>query len=235
MAINNEALRRRGNIEWIHVRHEEVGGLRGGRRGEITGRLAVCAGCCGPGQCASDQRSLRLPSRPRVPVLAIAAHIPSPEIGSGYFQETHPQNLFRECSHYCELVSRPAPAPYVLEIAMRTAIGQRGVAVIIIPATSPVKAAPERAARRIAGCCRHRPVVVPRSRSSRRSPDCSTAPSGSPCSAAPVAPARTRRCCALAEALKSADRARARAARRIVEYDNPYDVGMTGLIGFSSG
>ncbi len=127
-----EALRRRGTIEWIHVRHEEVAAFAAAGEAEMTGSLAVCAGSCGPGNLHLIN-GLFDAHRSRVPVLAIAAQIPSAEIGGGYFQETHPQNLFRECSHYCELVSDPSQLPYVLENAIRAAVGLRGVAVIAMP------------------------------------------------------------------------------------------------------
>ncbi|SUH38428.1 pyruvate dehydrogenase [Salmonella enterica subsp. enterica] len=72
-------------------------------------------------------------------------HIPSSEIGSGYFQETHPQELFRECSHYCELVSSPEQIPQVLAIAMRKAVLNRGVSVVVLPGDVALKPAPENA------------------------------------------------------------------------------------------
>src|SRR3954465_1412774 len=127
-----EALRRRGTIEWIHVRHEEVGAFPAAGEGEMTGILAVCAGSCGPGNMHLIN-GLYDAHRSRVPVVAIAAQIPSPEIGRGYFQETKPEELFRGCSHYCELVSHPSQLPAVLELAVRAAVGHRGVAVIVIP------------------------------------------------------------------------------------------------------
>src|SRR5580658_7885692 len=127
-----EALRKRKTIDWIHVRHEEVAAFAAAGESQITGGLAVCAGSCGPGNLHLIN-GLFDAHRSRVPVLAIAAQIPSDEVGSGYFQETHPDSLFRECSHYCELISHPSQLPAVLETAMRTAIGRRGVAVIVIP------------------------------------------------------------------------------------------------------
>src|SRR5215468_334448 len=127
-----DAIRRQGKIEWIHVRHEEVGAFAAGAEAHLTGELAVCAGSCGPGNLHLINGLFDC-HRNRVPVLAIAAHIPSPEIGGGYFQETHPEILFRECSHYCEFISQPAQMPRVLEIAMRTAIEKGGVAVIVLP------------------------------------------------------------------------------------------------------
>ena len=80
-----------------------------------------------------------------MPVLAIAAHIPSAEIGTDYFQETHPETLFKECSHYCELVSSAKQMPRTLEVAIREAVGRRGVSVVVIPgdvALQPANDAP---------------------------------------------------------------------------------------------
>src|SRR6218665_2743918 len=127
-----EALRQTGTIDWVHVRHEEVAAFAAAGEAQITGQLAVCAGSRGPGNLHLIN-GLYDAQRSRTPVLAIAAQIPSSEIGGGYFQETHPQNLFRECSVYCELVSDPSQMPYVLENAIRAAVGERGVAVVVIP------------------------------------------------------------------------------------------------------
>lgn len=138
-----ESIRARGTIDWIHVRHEEAGAFAAGAESQITGGLAVCAGSCGPGH-VHLVNGLYDCHRTGAPVLAIAAHIPSAEIGSGYFQETNPTALFRDCSHYCELVSDPAQLPFVLENAMRAAIGQRGVAVVVIPGDVAMKDAPKR-------------------------------------------------------------------------------------------
>src|SRR6185503_10780413 len=127
-----DSIRRQGKIEWLHVRHEEVAAFAAGAEAHLTGELAVCAGSCGPGNLHLINGLFDC-HRSRMPVLAIAAHIPSAEIGSGYFQETHPQNLFRECSHYCELVSHPTQMPRVLEIAIREALGKGGVSVVVMP------------------------------------------------------------------------------------------------------
>ena len=116
-----DALRSDGTIEWVHVRNEEVAAFAAGADAHLTGTLAVCAASCGPGNLHLINGLFDC-HRNRVPVLAIAAHIPSEEIGTNYFQETHPQNLFKECSHYCEMVGIPEQMPRVLEIAMRTAI-----------------------------------------------------------------------------------------------------------------
>src|ERR1700678_2663998 len=127
-----ESLRVRRKIEWIAVRNEEVAAFAAGAEAQLTGTLAVCAGSCGPGNLHLIN-GLYDCQRNRVPVLAIAAQILSNEIGSGYFQETHPEHVFAQCSHYCELISQPEQMPRVLEIAMQTAISQRGVSVVAIP------------------------------------------------------------------------------------------------------
>src|SRR5438309_6293012 len=127
-----DAIRKSRQIDWLHVRHEETAAFAAGADAQITGQLAVCAGSCGPGNLHLIN-GLYDCHRTRVPVLAIAAQIPSSEIGSGYFQETHPEHLFAQCSHYCELISQPEQMPRVLEIAMQTAIARRGVSVIALP------------------------------------------------------------------------------------------------------
>src|SRR3989442_10143942 len=127
-----DSIRRREQPHWIHLRHEETAAFAAGAEAHLTGRLAVCAGSCGPGNLHLIN-GLYDCHRSRVPVLAIAAQIPTSEIGSGYFQETHPEQLFAQCSHYCELVSHPEQMPRVLEIAIQTAISRRGVSVVVIP------------------------------------------------------------------------------------------------------
>src|SRR5215470_15768577 len=127
-----DSIRATGLIDWVHMRNEEVAAFAAGAEAHLTERLAVCAGSCGPGNLHLIN-GLYESQRNRVPVLAIAAQIPSAEMGSGYFQETHPEHLFQQCSHYCELVSQSEQMPRVLEIAMQTAISRRGVAVMIIP------------------------------------------------------------------------------------------------------
>src|SRR5258706_16476820 len=139
-----DSIRTRGTIKWVPVRHEETAAFAAGADAHLTGQLAVCAGSCGPGNLHLIN-GLYECHRSRVPVLAIAAHIPSQEIGSGYFQETHPENLFKECSHYCELVSSASQMPRVLEVAIREAIGKRGVSVVVLPgdvALQPASNAP---------------------------------------------------------------------------------------------
>jgi pyruvate dehydrogenase (quinone) len=127
-----DALRRRGEIEWLHMRHEEGAAFAAGAEAHLTGELAVCAGSCGPGNLHLINGLFDC-QRSGVPVLAIAAHIPSTEIGIDYFQATHPESLFKDCSHYVELVSNPALVAQVLNRAIRVAVARRGVAVVVIP------------------------------------------------------------------------------------------------------
>src|ERR1700752_717965 len=123
---------RRSTLKWVDVRHEESGAYAAGAEAQLTGQLAVCAGSCGPGNLHLIN-GLYDAHRSMAPVLAIAAHIPSSEIGTGYFQETHPDQLFRECSHYCEPVSNPRQFPGMLHSALQHAVSQRGVSVIVLP------------------------------------------------------------------------------------------------------
>ena len=127
-----DALRRQEQIEWIHMRNEESAAFAAGAEAHLTGELAVCAGSCGPGNLHLIN-GLFDAHRSGVPVLALAAHIPGSEIGIDYFQATHPESLFKECSHYVELVSDAGQLPQILHRAMRTAIARRGVAVVVIP------------------------------------------------------------------------------------------------------
>ena len=152
----SDSLNRMGTIDWMPTRHEEVAAFAAGAEAQLTGELAVCAGSCGPGNLHLINGLFDC-HRNHVRVLAIAAHIPSSEIGSGYFQETHPQELFRECSHYCELVSSPEQIPQVLAIAMRKAVLNRGVSVVVLPGDVALKPAPESATTALE---RHRPTVV---------------------------------------------------------------------------
>jgi len=228
-----EALRQDGSIAWIHTRHEESAAFAAGAEAHLTGALAVCAGSCGPGNLHLIN-GLFDAHRSRVPVLAIAAQIPSAEIGRGYFQETHPQNLFQECSHYCELVSSPAQLPGVIETAIRVAVAERGVAVVVIPGDVGLMTMPDDAPA-LSGALVPSPAVV-------RPRDADLDALAGMLDAAGRVTLLCGRGCAgahaellqLAEALK-APVVHALGGKEHVEWDNPYDVGMTGLIGFSSG
>jgi len=155
-----DALRRQGKIEWVHVRHEETAAFAAGAEAHLTGQLAVCAGSCGPGNLHLINGLFDC-HRSRVPVLAIAAQIPSAEIGSGYFQETHPQTLFKECSHYCELISGANQMPHALEVAIREAVGRRGVAVLVMPGDVALQAASNASPVKVEGLLPTAPVVTP--------------------------------------------------------------------------
>ena len=133
-----DSLRRSRAIAWVHMRHEEAGAFAAGAEAHLTGKIAVCAGSCGPGNLHLINGLFDC-QRSRVPVLAIAAHIPSAEIGSQYFQATHPETLFAECAHYVELVSNIEHLPRILERAIRVAVGERGVAVVVIPGDIALK------------------------------------------------------------------------------------------------
>src|ERR1700736_1869731 len=228
-----DSLRRQGKIEWIHVRHEEAAAFAAGAEAHLTGELAVCAGSCGPGNLHLINGLFDC-HRSRVPVLAIAAQIPSAEIGAGYFQETHPQTLFQECSHYCELVSGANQMPRALEVAIREAVGKRGVSVLVMPGDIALQPASDASPAKAAGLLPAAPVVTPRKQDlellaallngkSRVTILC-----GSGCEGA------HNELLALGECLK-APMVHTMRGKEHVEWENPYDVGMTGLIGFSSG
>src|SRR5712664_4235618 len=226
-----DSIRGKKQLQWIHVRHEETAAFAAGAEAHLTGRLAVCAGSCGPGNLHLIN-GLYDCHRSRVPVLAIAAQIPTSEIGSGYFQETHPEQLFAQCSHYCELVSHPEQMPRVLEIAMQTAISRRGVAVVVLPGDVALQDAVGRAPR--LHFPEPRPSVSPSDdelavlakvlNGSTRT----TIFAGAGCAGAHT------ELIELAGKLK-APIVHAMRGKEFIEYDNPFDVGMTGLLGFSSG
>ena len=226
-----EEVRGRKEITWTHVRNEEVGAFAAGAEAYLTKDLTVCAGSCGPGNLHLINGLFDC-HRSRVPVLAIAAQIPSPEIGSDYFQETHPERLFRDCSHYCETVTSPEQFPRILEIAMRTALTKRGVAVIVLPGDIAFLKAPERRVpfRLNFQLPLVRPTEVELDKAAQLLNDAKkiTILGGAGCAGAH------------GELLETAERLKAPIVHALrgkeyIEHDNPYDVGMTGLLGFSSG
>src|ERR1700760_1693663 len=225
-----DSLRRKETIEWVHMRHEEGAAFAAAAEAHLTGQLAVCAGSCGPGNLHLIN-GLFDAQRSGVPVLAIAAHIPSSEIGIDYFQATHPESLFKECSHYVELVSNPGQLPQILTRAMRVAVARRGVAVVVLPgdvALKPVSSAVP------AWLIPARPVVRPNTAEIDRLAALLNEGSrvtffcGAGCAGA------HGEVLALAKKLQ-APIVHSLRGKEFMEYDNPYDVGMTGLIGFSSG
>jgi pyruvate dehydrogenase (quinone) len=226
-----DTIRKTKKIEWLHVRHEEVAAFAAGAEAHLTNEIAVCAGSCGPGNLHLINGLFDC-HRSRVPVLAIAAQIPSHEIGSGYFQETHPENLFKDCSYYCELISQPEQMPRVLAIAMRTAITKRGVAVVVIPGDIALRECPEGAitlgVSRIASVVRPSDGELLLAANLLNGAKRVTILGGAGCEGA------HDELIAIAERLK-APVVHAMRGKEFIEYDNPYDVGMTGLLGFSSG
>ncbi len=226
-----DAIRRNKSIEWMHMRHEEAAAFAAGAESQLTGEIAVCAGSCGPGNLHLIN-GLYDCHRSRVPVLAIAAQVPSQEIGSGYFQETHPEHLFKDCSHYCEMISQAEQMPRVLGIAMRTAIAQRGVAVVVIPGDVLQRECPDPPLA--LGIHHPASVVCPSLPELALAADyLNRAQKVTILGGAGCEGARTQ-LMALAAKLK-APVVHAMRGKEFIEHDNPYDVGMTGLLGFSSG
>ena len=225
-----DSLRKQKKIQWVHMRHEEASAFAAGAEAHLSGELAVCAGSCGPGNLHLINGLFDC-HRSRVPVLAIAAHIPSPEIGGSYFQETHPEQLFAECAHYVELVSNVEQMPRILEKAIRIAVARRGVAVVVIPGDIALQSSDAPAARWLAP----RPPLVRPSDSDIEAlaallndGERLTMMCGAGCAGAHA------EITALAGKLH-APIVHSLRGKEHVEYDNPFDVGMTGLIGFASG
>ncbi len=226
-----DVIRQRGDIQWASMRHEETAAFAAGADAHLTGNLAVCAGSCGPGNMHLIN-GLYDAHRNRVPVLAIAAHIPSREIGSGYFQETHPDPLFRECSHYCESVSHPEQMPRIVEIAIQTAISRRGVSVVILSGDIALQEASSPGPRlkfsvptpSVRPCDEEIDTLAEILNRGRKI----TILGGAGCAGAHP------ELIGVAGKLK-APIVHAMRGKEFIEYNNPFDVGMTGLLGFSSG
>lgn len=225
-----DALRGTPSIEWVHVRHEEAAAFAAAAEAALTGEVAVCAGSAGPGNLHLIN-GLYDANRSRVPVLAIAAHIPSAEIGSNYFQETHPQEVFRECSVYAEQVTDPAQMPRILEIALRTAVEKRGVAVVVL---SGDVALTQIDAERVTVVRRTEPRVVPSDDELREAAGILNSAGKVTILAGAGVEGAHGEVIALADEL-GAPIVHAFRGKEFIEYDNPFDVGMTGLLGFSSG
>jgi pyruvate dehydrogenase (quinone) len=229
-AIRRTGGSEKGGIDWVHVRNEEAGAFAAAAEAQLTGRLAVCAGSCGPGNLHLLQ-GVYDAHRSGAPVLAIASHIPAAQIGTGFFQETHPERLFGECSHFCELVSQPDQMPRLARIAVQTAVGRRGAAVLVLPGD----VAQERAAH----------------------PTGTGVTFGTPPEIIPAQTDLDR----LAERIERAEKVMIMAGagcrnahdevmelagtigapvghslrgKEYIQYDNPYDVGMSGLLGYGA-
>jgi pyruvate dehydrogenase (quinone) len=226
-----ESIRTRTDIHWVPVRHEESAAFAAGAEAHLDGQLTVCAGSCGPGNLHLIN-GLYDCHRSRVPVLAIAAQIPSSELGSNYFQETHPEHLFAQCSHFCELVSQPEQMPRILEIAIQTAITRRGVAVIILPGDIGLAGA----------VGQHPRLHFPEPKTDMCPSDNELTELANMLNSSKKITILAGAGCAGAhqELINLADRLKAPIVHTVrgkefIEYDNPFDVGMTGLIGYSSG
>lgn len=226
-----DALQKEKSIDWIHTRHEEVAAFAAGAEAHLSDELAVCAGSCGPGNLHLIN-GLYDCQRNNVPVLALAAHIPTPEIGLNYFQATHPEILFQECSVFCEVLSDASQLPQMLNTAIQTAIAKKGVAVLVISgdvAMQPIKQLPE-----LNYIANPKPVITPSQEELTKAADILnkskriTLLCGYGCKDAHDALIQ------LGEKLQS-PMVHALRGKEWVEYDNCYDVGMTGFIGFSSG
>ncbi|MGW2560368.1 pyruvate dehydrogenase [Streptomyces sp. NPDC001514] len=225
-----DAIRRNAAIEWIQVRHEETAAFAAGAEAQITGRLAACAGSCGPGNLHLIN-GLYDAHRSMAPVLALASHIPSSEIGLGYFQETHPDQLFRECSHYSELISSPKQMPRLLQTAIQHAIGRSGVSVVSLPGDIASQQAPEKTIEH--ALVTARPTVRPGDaeidalarmidEAERVTLFCGSGTAG-----------------AHVEVMQFAERIKSPVGHALrgkewIQYDNPYDVGMSGLLGYGA-
>ncbi|MDV5149094.1 pyruvate dehydrogenase [Streptomyces sp. SBC-4] len=225
-----DAIRRTPALDWIQVRHEETAAFAAGAEAQITGSLAACAGSCGPGNLHLIN-GLYDAHRSMAPVLALASHIPSSEIGLGYFQETHPDQLFRECSHYSELISNPKQMPRLLQTAIQHAVGRSGVSVVSLPGDIASLPAPDKAVE--TALVTSRPTVRPGDdeidalvrmidAADRVTLFCGSGTAG-----------------AHAEVMQFAERIKAPVGHALrgkewIQYDNPYDVGMSGLLGYGA-
>ncbi|MFX4293246.1 pyruvate dehydrogenase [Streptomyces bohaiensis] len=225
-----DAVRRTDRVEWVQVRHEETAAFAAGAEAQITGRLAACAGSCGPGNLHLIN-GLYDAHRSMAPVFALASHIPSAEIGSSYFQETHPDRLFQECSHYCELVSTREQLPRVAQSAIQHAIGQGGVGVVTLPGDIAGQEAADKPERH--ALVTGRPTVRPADdqidqlahlveQAERITLFCGAGAAG-----------------AHDEVMRFAGRVHAPVGHALrgkewIQYDNPFDVGMSGLLGYGA-
>ncbi|MGK5632681.1 pyruvate dehydrogenase [Streptomyces sp. URMC 123] len=225
-----DAVRRNAAIDWVHVRHEEAAAFAAGAEAQLTGQLAACAGSCGPGNLHLIN-GLYDAHRSMAPVLALASHIPSGEIGSGFFQETHPDRLFQECSHYCELVSSSRQMPRVLQTAIQHAVGRGGVGVVALPGDLAAEPASESTIEH--ALVTSRPTVRPGDaeidalarmvdEADRVTLFCGSGTAG-----------------AHDEVMTFAERVKSPVGHALrgkewIQYDNPYDVGMSGLLGYGA-
>ncbi|MFJ4096535.1 pyruvate dehydrogenase [Kitasatospora sp. NPDC089913] len=225
-----DAIRRTEGIGWVHVRNEEAGAFAAAAEAELTGRLAVCAGSCGPGNTHLVQ-GLYDAQRSGVPVLALASHIPSGQIGTGFFQETHPERVFTDCSGWCEMLSTAAQMPRLLRIAIQHALGARDVSVLAFP--GDVAALPAAAPTGSSHFLTERAVAAPPwSQVQELARLLNAAPrvalfcgAGVRDAHAEVMELAATLCAPVGHSLRG---------KEWIQYDNPYDVGMSGLLGYGA-
>ena len=225
-----DAIRRIKGIDWIHVRNEEAGAFAAAAEAQLTGRLAVCAGSCGPGNTHLIQ-GLYDAHRSGVPVLAIASHIPTEQIGTSFFQETHPERLFVECSHYCELVSQASQMPRLARIAIQHAVGRGGVSVLVMPGDVLHRAAEHPTGEGAPVTVRG--AVVPADAQVRELADRLNAARTVTLFCGAGVQGAHDAVMALAGKLHSPVGHSLR-GKEWMQYDNPYDVGMSGLLGYGA-
>ncbi|WP_211748951.1 ubiquinone-dependent pyruvate dehydrogenase [Paenibacillus sp. Marseille-Q4541] len=227
-----DSVRKSGKIEWIHVRHEEVAAFAAGADAELEGSIAVCAGSSGPGNLHLIN-GLYDCYRNRVPVLALAAHIPSDEIGSGYFQETHPEHIFQECSDYCEVIMTAKQMPRSLTMAIQTAVANSSVSVVILPGDiAALEAGDQKVPEQTSYITK--PVIHPSEVELAKLAEYLNAGKKVSLLCGAGAKGAREELMELCHALKS-PMVTALRGKEYLEHNNPYFVGLTGLIGYSSG
>lgn len=225
-----DAIRRTEGIGWVHVRNEEAGAFAAAAEAELSGRLAVCAGSCGPGNTHLVQ-GLYDAQRSGLPVLALASHIPSGQIGTGFFQETHPERVFTDCSSWCEMLSTPAQLPRLLRIAIQHALGARGVSVLAFP--GDVAALPAAGPTGSGHFLTEQAVAAPPWEQVRALAELlNSARRVALFCGAGVRDAHAE-VLAVAEAL-NAPVGHSLRGKEWIQHDNPYDVGMSGLLGYGA-
>ncbi|MFW6719098.1 pyruvate dehydrogenase [Streptomyces sp. MAR4 CNY-716] len=226
-----DAIRRSdGAIEWVHVQNEEAGAFAAAAEAQVTGQLAACAGSCGPGNTHLIQ-GLFDAQRSGAPVLAIASHIPSTQIGTGYFQETHPEKLFDQASGYCQLISQPEQMPRIARIAAQHAVGANEVAVLVLPGDIADKQAANPTGRTVP--CARPASIVPDAQTVRELADAVNAADRVALFAGAGVRGAHSQVMRLAETVKAPVGHTLR-GKEWIQYDNPYDVGMIGLLGYGA-
>ncbi|OMH23808.1 pyruvate oxidase [Tersicoccus phoenicis] len=219
----------RGGIDWMHVRHEEAAAFAASADAQLTGRLAVCAGSCGPGNLHLIN-GLYDANRSGAPVLAIASHIPSSQIGTGFFQETHPDRLFTECSVYSELISTPVQSPRVVHAAITHAVARRGVAVITLPGD----VADEAVAAKAPAPATFTPGILHPDPESLAALAAAIDAADKVAIFAGIGVAGAHDAVVDLAAKLKAPVGHSLRGKDFIQYNNPYDVGMTGLLGYGA-